>query len=379
LLLSAMSVATLVVDLCDFGTSTFMSRELARNTMTARDVLRFNIRRLPYFSLVIPVWVLGCSLIDDGLPRAVYVLGTYPMVLIASMAANATCRGVGYFGTAAIGSLIERGMLFGCTIIGVSLHADVALWYGLGLIAGSVASSIFCFSRAVGDRHEPRGPQCSLYSVYRRSRHFGLSGLATDLSSLEVPLVAAASGGVTAGQFGAANRVSGPLGVPASAISGALFPAVASQSRHAASRTTLRALLALLPLGIIFLLLGVFASTLVTRVLGTQYGSNTSFALQLILAATWLGSLNQIIYVLFQGTGRQREVARSLVVTMSAGLVFTTVGAYSAGAPGAAAGVVVKEVLTSIWVLILWRRLIQGPQAESESDVQQRELPIVAQ
>jgi O-antigen/teichoic acid export membrane protein len=359
LLAAGIGVATIIVDLTDFGTSTYLLRELAADRVAPRSVLSVAFRRVPLFILVACLALLALSALVE-VPPALGALALYPAALGFNLMTSGACRARMLFRRAAVAVVLDRIILLAAVLATGVFELAAGTGFVVGLVLGTSCASLVCLwpLRTAPHRH---GRVLPLSAVYRAGRHFGVATLAADLSTLEIPIVAAVAGPTSAGQFGAAQRVSGPLGIPASAVSAALFPRLAMRGGKQARRQTARALLFLIPLAISFLTVGLFAEPIVRHALGPGYGSQTVACLQIVLGAVWLGSLNQVLYNLLQSQGRQREVAWGLAPVIVAGLVMTSLGAWHFGPVGAACGVLTKEVMNSALLAGMSLRLDLAP------------------
>lgn len=352
----ALGIVALLTDVSDFGSTTWAVREVSRGEMGHKGVIFMLRWRLALTFLIAVVGICLTVVFQRPNLSLTCLFAVYFCASCLSVLTMGLCRAQLRILRAACATLTERTVLAIVAVLGFAFHWQAPLTFAAGFAIGAIVGLLVCLRQSI------RLPVCgseqyrSILGIYRASLAFGISGLASDLSNLEAPLVGYFGGLTVAGNFAAANRLSGPLGLPASAISSVLFPRLSRLEFREGRELGRRAYRYLLPIaGVVFILI-VTSGKLIPLILGRTFGNGTTVCINLILMSVVVGSANQISYCRLQAAGAQRAVSGIVVACMLTGLFACGIGSYSLGARGAACGVLSKELVTFVNMQILLRR-----------------------
>jgi O-antigen/teichoic acid export membrane protein len=351
LMVTVLGIAAVAQDLLDFGSSTWLSRELASGRLSLGTVRATLRSRLAFVAVVCLASATVAGVVGAALPLvagvAVYVVGA-----VGNAGMHGRIRAHGQFRRSAAHTFAERLGWFGVAIVVVSLHPG-RVWAAAALVGGmgvSYGISSACAPRISADRSDP----VSLLTVYRRSRAFGLLGLSSDLQQLDATAAAGLGGVVVAANVGIASKLTGPVGMVAGAVSLVAFRGVARGGRQArdSARSALRLSAALaLAVAAAAPVLPIVA----VAVLGSQYGGARN-AIIVYAIGTAFAVLNQPLAGVLTAAGHDRVVARIIGSAVVFGLVIGALLVRPAGAVGMAFGFVITQMLILGACSYLYRR-----------------------
>jgi O-antigen/teichoic acid export membrane protein len=342
LVVTLLGVAAVGQDLVDFGTSQWLSREIAACRLSlgvAQAALRRRTQGVGLLCAIIGTAALlgGASLpLVAGL--AIYIVGA-----LTNAGAHARLRALGAFRRAAWHLVAERAAWLACTIVVVAVHPSRSVAAAL-LVGGMGVSYAVSSACARGISGDPRGVSpLALGTMYRRAAPFGWLGLSTDLQQLDASVAALVVGVDVAAEVGVASKLSGPLAMIAGAITQVTFRGVATGGEQAkgSARSGLR-LAGLLALGLAAI--SPLLPALTVLVLGSQYtGART--AVLVYALATAIAVVNQPLAGVLTARGQERAVSRIVVTAVLVGLCFGALTVSSWGAPGMGAGFVLTQLI----------------------------------
>jgi O-antigen/teichoic acid export membrane protein len=355
LVVAAIGLGTAAVGFVDFGTNSFWVREGARATLGA-DVLRQRMATKTAISFAVAfVWTaVTASFFAES---QVWIAGPVLLGMLMSQTLQVPLRSASRIEVVAACILADRAVAIVSFLLLTlaGLEAIDVLW--VSLVLGSLCSSGLLLALT------PRQQRISLSDLrlsnpWRGSRYFGLSTLANSAQSLDVTLLTAVSGSVSAGIFGAVSRWTQPMGLLAAAFSSVIAPVAArARSLDAAWPEIRRAVW--MPAGAVAAAAVVFvaAPTVVELLLGPAY-ADSAIVLRYLALASIASIIGQPIMVVLQALGRDRFAAAAMAMTVVIQLVLILLLAPSSGALGAAVASAAAQALLVVVLLIgLWSEI----------------------
>jgi O-antigen/teichoic acid export membrane protein len=228
-----------------------------------------------------------------------------------------------------------------------------AIGFSLALAVGPIASSAqLALALERRFRTVPATTTHDIIAMWNAAKHFGLTGVASQVLRADVAIVAALSGAAAAGIYAAPSRITVALVLLPAALSITLFSRAARQTRGTV--VELRAVLLTLLLLMLPMLIAIyiFAPALVHAVLGSDYAASAA-VLRILLVMVLMNSVNQPLVAALQARGEDAFVAATLWISAGVGLVGVTFGAAVSGPTGAAFGAVLMQAIVT--VALGWR------------------------
>ena len=340
-------------DILDFGSSQWLSRELAAGRLTGSVVRRLLRRRA--------LLVAGCcvvvaaALVAAGVaPLPVVATAAYVGAAVGNSGTHARLRAMGSFRRAAAHLVGER-LVWLCLAVAVVASRPDRPTAAAGLVAAMAVAylgSTLCAPRLLAAVDPAAGP--GLRTVYRRSSSFGLLGLSSDLQQLDATATATLAGVGVAADVGIASKLTGPVGLVAGSVSQVAFRGVARGGDEArlAVRSALRISTAL---AVAVAAVAPVLPLLVVTVLGQQY-DHARVAIVVYTVGTAVAVLNQPLAGVLTAAGHDRVVSRIIAVAVVAGLLVGSLTVRSLGATGMGAGFCLTQLLIGGCCGLLYRR-----------------------
>ncbi|WP_194383725.1 lipopolysaccharide biosynthesis protein [Microbacterium luteum] len=242
--------------------------------------------------------------------------------------------------------------------------APPLLSFGIAALFAAVASWIF--SRMYVGAHVARrrfeGPRRRRYAVVlRRSRHYWMNSIATQLRNLDTTVAAFSMSPAQAGFFGVASRVTGPLRMLPTSLSIVLLP-VASRT-GSKDRRSLALLIAGAASGItiLFVSVAIVAPYVVPALLGNDYRGAT-VTLQLTAIGLIPAGIASLLGAVLQGSGHARYVSNVAFIMTGVCLAGVALGGASLGAVGGAIALGVAYIVQMALLIIRYITLNFEPQ-----------------
>lgn len=342
LVVALLGVGAVGQDLLDFGTSQWLSRELAAgriSTTAARAALR---RRAALTCAVCTVGVTAAVAARAPLAPAL-ATGGYVAAAVGNAGAHARLRAAGLFRRAALHLVVERLAWLTLAIAVVAAKPDRATAAAglVGAMALAYGGSTACAPRVTGRPAADRG--VALGQLYRRSVSFGLLGLSSDLQQLDATASAALAGVGIAADVGIASKLTGPVGLVAASVSQVAFRGVA-RGGHEADRTARTALRLSGGLGLLVAAASPMLPFLAVVVLGRQYGHAGS-AIIVYALGTAVAVLNQPLAGVLAARGQDGVASRIIAASVVIGLVLGSLLVRPLGAVGMGIGFALTQLL----------------------------------
>lgn len=365
-------------DLLDFGCGANLGREVSSGRVPLWSALRLTLHRFVVVGGVAAV--VGCVLvlIFDGAVAAVSgMLCAYLVSGGSLIAISILLRASQRVAAAAIVGMCDRVVLLALTLLLTAVGTDARVSFCIGLLAGSSVGVVYgslVFYRVCRSPDSNTGGAHSLRQLYRDSRGLGMAGLASDVLALEGPAVGLFAGITIAGQFGAAQRFAGPLGIPGSAVSTALLPRLtAVSSAFPSVIREVRNVRLVLPVIVVGLsAVAWLADWLVPFVLGASFGEATVGAVRLVCLLVLIKTLNDVAFAVCVAVRLDRVLYRVVGCCVPGGVLVTVFGAVIGGAPWAVCGSILGQTCTLALLLVSLRRYGRSRQNVSGAALSKR-------
>lgn len=346
-------------DLIDFGAGTFVSRAIANNKFSNKDLKlylksKFKICILLIFPWAMISWLLGVDWIMI-FPLVVFLLFSNILNLFNnSMQQIAIAQGRS--GSAAAGMLIERvGWSFFALFIFIGLNSLAA--FSSATILGYFAQSTYLYFSVL--RRITNFTESQESSVEIRFKNYSNIGVKTLISNLYLYnqiIVTSIAGATEGGVFSVAYRLRNLLIVGYTSVSWSITNDLLLRNTPSEFKKTLlknRLTLILNTLGI--LVLFVFAEQIFNLVFGLQY--EKSVMVFRLLCVSQILSIFQILITTYLMCGYHEKTLRKMVSTVvPITLTFEGIGAFLDGATGAAVGTLISSFFTSIVYIYSFRK-----------------------
>jgi O-antigen/teichoic acid export membrane protein len=350
-----LGIAAVGKDLLDFGTSQWLSRELASRRLTGSDA-RNLLRRRDAFVLTICLVACACALLWGAPWEPVAALAFYVGSAVSNAGGHARLRAENRFRRSAIHLTVERLVWFvaaGLVVLSkpVPDTASAILIASMGL---AYLASTLLLPRPVATTEVTGRPPVGLRALYRQSAAFGVMGLASDLQQLDASVAASLTSVAIAAEVGVASKLTGPMGLLASVISQVVFRDASAGGTH--GRKTSRSALRLSgAVGTLILLVTPVLPFLAVSVLGSQY-KHASAAIVIYAVGTAVAVLNQPLASILTASGADRAVSMLISGAVVSGLALGALLVDSRGAAGMGVGFLLTQVVILVGCTILHRR-----------------------
>lgn len=243
--------------------------------------------------------------------------------------------------------VLQRSLPLAGLMLG-SIYGQVESGLAIGLATGTVVPMLAMYSYLSRPAHIAR--------TIGDARHFWSASVVANISQLEIPLVGAVSGGVIAGYYTSANRVSNPVNIVTSALLNVLVPEMTS-TETPGRRFALFKRARNLAVGLALLLSVASYPIAVAAVwfLGPDYSQALPFLIAFVVAAA-ISGVSRIYQALLFAENRAKAVTWSIVAGSAAGLGAIVLAGSLVG-PGAVwIGPVVAQVAILLAFVVSIRR-----------------------
>jgi O-antigen/teichoic acid export membrane protein len=356
----AIGIAILVAGFGDFGINGWAIRELARSPSSIELFKETLTAKLTLAALMAVAWVVisGATLGRSALGMPIMLLAGYLLSLVVAGTLTVPFRASENMSVVSFVGAVEKVVTLCVWLALQSLgRYRPELILPMALVAGGGAS-VVCAALFI-----PRGllaiatPSLRrVVELWQSSYSFGLVGVSAGILRADVAIVSAIAGPHASGIYAAPARITSFLVVIPSSFSAAVFPRIARSSADGTSRrpevTSAGAMLA-----VMVLLLGVFAvvaPVVIPVALGPAYLSSV-LVFRIYLLVVLINAANQPLLALLQAEGYEHYVGRVMLASAVLGLITIAVGTYVGGAPGAAVGAVLLQLVQVL--LFGWKAL----------------------
>ena len=351
--------------LVDFGLSTQMTRNLARDPAETEDGLRLAVaqRLIVGLPVMLAVLVLAPLAQNPTLTAGLHI--SAPMVILLPLvsAFNAVFKAHGEMRPVLwlnVGMLAAQVMLT-AAVFAAGGGVLAALAVNVLTSAGQLAAAWLIYWRGFRGANQQPVTMRRVWAVSRTAFPFALAALFAAMQlRLTIILLEALSGPDQVGYFAAASRFTEAARLVPNAFFGALFPALAALAANRAllERTYRRTALALAGYG---LLAGVAFALLDTPLMRLVFGETFAPAAPVLAALGWslvfgLARGARTLYWYARGAESAVNVANGLVLILQVllCLAFLPQG-------GALAAAWIQVAVEAVALLLLWKRLSLRP------------------
>lgn len=353
LLVALLSAGSVFQDLLDFGSSQWLSREVAASRLTAGGAQRV-FRARAVWALCVACLVTALAT-DLGLPAQLGIATAgYVVCAVLNAGAHAQMRAAGRFRRAGLHLVAERvcWLVLAVAIVLQRPPADEAAAELVAAMGFAYLVSALLVPRVPAERRTPSLPR--LTAMYRRSVSFGLLGLFSDLQQLDATAAAGIAGLGVAADVGVASKLTGPVALMANGLSQVAFRSAAVggevAKRGARSATRISRVLALAVVVGAALL-----PMVVVAVLGQQYaGARGAIFVYGVGAAITV--INQPLAYILTADRREKAVARVVAVSVAVGLAVGVATVQDWGAVGMGLGYALTQTMILCGCVFLLRR-----------------------
>ncbi len=340
----AISVGLVLAGIVDFGSNSFLVRELAVGRLSSHALSsKLAVKLGAMSALALLVMAGGTGIWGQGAIICGAILACQTWSQSQQVALKGSARG----DLVAVVTFCER--MLGAVLMGALIVAGVSategLWLGLAL--GSVFAGCLARLRTPAP-WRMRASGNSWLSPWTGAWHFGIFGLANSLQFLDVAVTRVAGGAASAGTYGAVSRWTQPMGILTNAFSLASVPFIARAATHREAIRRMRRsswLLGLAVLGCITIF--VIAPWLVPLVVGNAYEGSVA-VLRVLAVGSLVTVFNQPVAIFLQSRGYDRLAARFFLLAVGLQLGATVVLVPSRGALGAAVAYLVGQVFLAL-------------------------------
>ncbi|MDQ0094665.1 O-antigen/teichoic acid export membrane protein [Paeniglutamicibacter psychrophenolicus] len=174
-------------------------------------------------------------------------------------------------------------------------------------------------------------------TVLVSSRSYWANSIGAQLRNLDAIVVTSIGGPSVGGFYGAASRLTGPLGMVSSALATVLMPAVASRQFGRITHTLRMLWISIAGFAVLYTGLAWTLPPLVPTLLGSEY-VEAEWPVRIALMGLIFASAASLMSAVLQGWNRQRIVAAVSITCTILCLALCAIGAIVAGAVGASWG-----------------------------------------
>lgn len=247
-------------------------------------------------------------------------------------------------------------------LVGINLNVDVILAFGCASALASIISLLLA-RRLVVLRQDGTGITWSnARGLLRSSRAYWANSLGAQVRNLDVLLVGAIAGSVTAGYYGAVSRALSPLRMVTSSLSAVLLPVAVRYKREQRKSLVLSIGGVLAVMSAMYVGLAVFAEDMISLLLGSQFTPATSAFILVVLSLVF-ASISSVLTPILQARGVQALVGRVSIFTSLVSLGGIAIGVQVSGVTGAGAGLAVSYVLQCL-ILVVSFIAVRRPRKE---------------
>ncbi|WP_322759312.1 lipopolysaccharide biosynthesis protein [Frankia sp. Cr2] len=360
--MAVVSVATVAAAAIDFGSNSYMIREIAAGKLDWED---FSTRYLAKCGVLLAaVLIYTVSTIAINLPS--YIVGGAFLAGLLAMAQTslAPLRGLSRASSIAFTNVTEKilALVAITASVDVGIEAYRVLWIALSIgSSGALLLAVYIWPPELRKTLGPKSlPQVFAANPWKGTLHFGLLQIVTSLQFLDLAVVAIFATPEQAGSYAAVNRWTTPMAFLATGYTQSMYAHVTRAPDHRQAWRLLRFGWRLLPImGVALLGISLTADSIVRIVLGSAYAASGP-VLALLALGVIPGIVNQPLAMFLQARGSEVYASATLAIAMPLHLVLVGVLATFHGAAGAACGLLVAQLLQLALLGVGSRRLLRA-------------------
>jgi O-antigen/teichoic acid export membrane protein len=355
--LSVLGMLLVAADLVDFGLSSRALRDVAAGT--APPQLFATVMGQKVFASAL--LTLCVAALAPLVPMTALLLCFAPWVFTRGLLQPSlhALQAEGRYASMSIVNIADRGVTAVAVMTVLLLRGNLRLWQvALCYDIGS-AVAVGCAVAQLRVRPSMTRQTFSLLRSYKRGASFGVAGAVTNLVTLDVAVVGTIAGPAVGGIYGLPSRVAGPVASLAGNVAVAALPALARERDPGAA---LRQLMrsggrVLMPVLAVLTALFIFSGGVMQMLGGASFAAS-AVPFRIYIAASCLVVVNQQLVVFLQSRHREALVATVLTIAAPISLAVLAIGAWVAGAAGAACGYLVSNTFVLVALGRAVRRLV---------------------
>lgn len=374
-----LNIALIAAGVLSLGSNMYIVREVSAGRLSPGDLISRILGRLVYSVLV--ATLLSIALIVGGPGgEAAMAVGCGLLVFLAHASQLLTTIPLarGRLVVAGIGLVIDKAVSAVVLLCVASLGALDSSYVPLIAALGPLAALFFVSAWAIRQFLQLTGRErgkfgnllsmitrISLVNPWRGSGRIGISYVCFALQPADVAVVRASAGPEVAGEYAAVSRWIQPTALLASSLGQAVLPRLSNAGSTRVAVSLLSRLWPALVLVVGLATIGaLFSSELVSVVLGPAY-AESGLALAILMLASPVAFVSQLIYVLLTARGLEGPCARVVLISTLAAAPAYGLLSVSWGALGAAGAFLSTQLILLLGFLVIlgselrvdgWRR-----------------------
>ncbi|WP_247828494.1 lipopolysaccharide biosynthesis protein [Arthrobacter antioxidans] len=347
---SAMALGVTLAGLVDFGSNAFWVREIARGVMSLAELGQKLVSKLIIGSGV--AGLVTVVLAALGPPSLLWAAGPLGLATLIGQSAQTPLRGAALGHIASLAVVFDRFVAVLAYFTLTSLGVPEASALVGALVAGPIASA-FLAAFLTPSKDAPDYRRFRFRSPWDRAGNFGISAGFLSLQNMDVTILGAVAGSLSAGIYGAVNKWVQPVTILAGAFASASAPFIARAGTVRDSWNILRHAVWMPVIAVLVACsLALSAPWLVEALLGDEY-RDAAKVLTVLAVAAVPGVLNQPLFIALQYLGSDRPVAIVLSASIVLQLVLVAALAPALGALSCAVAILAAQLLQLTAFVIL--------------------------
>lgn len=366
------AAASVAAGAADFGLANLLIRERASSRIQSIELAIRLVERLLLSAAIgavvmMIVVVAGAALGYSMVPFAAAVLAV-GLATVAMQSSQIPLRAAGRLREVAVATVVDRLIALACTLAFMGLGLTVTIALPAALAIGLIVDTAICAYLATGGRLRHHivevsrqvGPFKNWFGSWRGSSAYGVAAVVGSAQQLDVTVIGAMGGAVSAGEFGAVTRWTTPLLLPSTAMTQVgMAGAAGARDTKCALGVTFKDFW-MLGFGVVAALaVAVFSGPVTMFVLGDAY-KNSSTVLAVLAVAIVPTMFAQPVAMVLQNRGRDRLVAHALVGALVVRLGLAAALGKTFGAVGGAWAVLVQQALILIVLIVIIYRMLNA-------------------
>lgn len=316
--MTAIVLGLVTASVADFGATAHVVREWSSGSIFRADASSRLLGKVVIFWAAALLGLGLCLALDA--PRAYWFAPAIALSTALTQATRAPLQAAGRNDRAALVGLLERCVLLGVSVLGLTLHPHdpqslLVAWTVAALASAGIAWFIAPSGWRISIRQGVSNP-------WREARGYGWFGAAVAAQGFDLPLLTLLVGAHLSGSYAAVQKWVAPLSLLTSAASSTAVPYIA---RATSRRSALRVMLPLWPMfaaatGLCFTV-AVLAHPLAELALGTAY-AGAGALLQVLALSAGVAVFTQPLAVTLMTMGHDSYVANiTVAVVLGQGLL----------------------------------------------------------
>lgn len=361
ILAAFMGVIIVAQTIMDFGLPTYIIRSRAENPRSNLAAMALRVYGKVGILLLVALCVVAVSI---NVAYAKNWWGLLPLAFAGWLERQSDVRlslaiADGDVWKNSLNLIIRRTATIVLLTAGINRHLNPIVVFGVASVLAALFSIIL--SRRLVDIRF--GPQSVTWEetkrLVRASRAYWANSVGAQIRNLDALAVSLVGNPIAAGHYGAVSRSIGPLRMVTASLSTVLLPMAARNEGNKRRALMFSVVGVLAVMSLIYVVLALYAESVVLLVFGPQYLPAT-LAFQFIVLSLVFASGVSVLTPLLQVKGFQSSVGKISIASSIIALMAICAGAIYAGVSGASAGLAISYVLhllVLLGVLLFSKRL----------------------